>query len=390
VSALLQRYRPVVQYDSHESYYADSVAIMTDRVTPGSGQALNCNTLKNAAGRVIASAQPAARQAKLDLGFLRMKYAIGGAAQRGDYLDATGRDYVADARRMHAQPQYRNQIYGHAVPDEQGRLWLQYWFFYYYNNKAFMGIGLHEGDWELMQVRLDRQSKPNVLTYSQHREGARASWADVQRATTPDGPAPVVYPARGSHACYFRPGIHKEAPVVPDYNDAKGPRIRPDVVVISDNSPRWVRWPGRWGSTPRRNFLESDSPSGPLRHGQWRDPDKFHAAARPAFQARAGPQPKEMTAGAPTIVVHRDDGHAVIDYRFKTPTRGQPAPAGIIVSVDATDDESPPATYTFPVTGLEGEVEHPLELEPRPYVVRVTAFTQGGDTGATKTARLGA
>ena len=80
----------------------------------------------------------------------------------------------------------------------------------------------------------------------------------------------------------------------------------------------------------------------------------------------------------------------MIDYRFKTPTRGQPAPAGIVVSVDATDDESPPATYTFPVTGLEGEAEHPLELEPRPYVVRVTAFTQGGDTGATTTARLGA
>jgi hypothetical protein len=35
VSALLQRYRPVVHYDSHESFYADSVAIMTDRVTPG-------------------------------------------------------------------------------------------------------------------------------------------------------------------------------------------------------------------------------------------------------------------------------------------------------------------------------------------------------------------
>ena len=35
VAALLQRYRPVVAYDSQESFYADSVAIMTDRVTPG-------------------------------------------------------------------------------------------------------------------------------------------------------------------------------------------------------------------------------------------------------------------------------------------------------------------------------------------------------------------
>src|SRR5262245_60383767 len=339
VAALLQRYRPVIHYDSPESFYADPVAIMTDRVTPGSGQALRCNTLKDPAGKVIAAAQPRAKQAQLDLAFLRLKYVIGGTAQHDDYLDATGRDYVADARRMHALPQYRNQIYGHGVPDEEGRLWLQYWFFYYYNNKAFLGIGLHEGDWELMQIRLDRENKPNVLTYSQHREGSRASWASVERAITPDGPVPVVFPARGSHACYFWPGIHKEAPVVPDYNDAKGPRIRPDVVVISDNSPRWVRWPGRWGSTPRRNFLESDSPSGPMRHGQWRTPASFHAAARPALRARDEP-PTEV-GPAPKVAVHRDDGHAVIDYHFKKPTRRQAPPVGIVVSVDAPGEELP-------------------------------------------------
>jgi len=393
LSALLQRYRPVVQYDSHESFYADSAAMMTDRVTPGSGQARRCNTLKNAVGKVIASAKPASGQAQLNLGFLRGKYAIGGVAAREDYLDATGRDYVADARRMHALPQYRNQIYGHAVTDEQGRLWLQYWFFYYYNNKAFLGIGVHEGDWEMMQIRLDRQNKPNVLTYSQHREGARASWADVERATTRDGPVPVVYSARGSHACYFRPGVHKEAPVVPDYNDAKGARIRPDVVVLSDNGPAWVRWPGRWGSTPRRNFLESDSPRGPRQHRQWREPVDFHAAARPALRrgAAAQPAPRALPRpSAPRIVVHRDGRHAVIDYRFRQPAAGQPPPVGIVVSIDTPDDELPPATYDFPVTGLEGSVEHPLELEPRAYVVRVTAFSKAGDAGEATTARLGA
>jgi len=379
-AALLQRYGPVIQYDSQESFYADSVAIMTDRVTPGAGQGRRCNTLKNPAGKVIASAKPSAGQPQLNLAFLRMKYAIGRAADRHDYLDATGRDYVADARRMHAQPRYRNQIYGHAVRDEQGRLWLQYWLFYYYNNKGFMGIGLHEGDWEMVQIRLDRQNKPNVVSCSQHREGARAPWANVERTMTLHGPVPVIYAARGSHACYFRPGRHK-APVVPDYNDAKGPRVRPDVVVISDNSPAWVRWPGRWGSTPRRNYLESDSPSGPMRHWQWRDPARFHAEARPAPQGAARALPGEAVAPSPKIAVRRDDGHAVIDYRFRKPTVGQPPTVGIVVSIDSADDELPPATYSFPVTGLEGSVEHPLELEPRPYVVRVTAFSQEGEAG---------
>jgi hypothetical protein len=116
IAALLQRYRPAVHYDSHESFYADSVAIMTDRVTPGRN-AGRCNLLKNATGKVIASAKPAAGQPQLNLGFLRTKYANGSAAARDDYLDATGRDYVADARRMHGLPQYRNEIYGHAVQD---------------------------------------------------------------------------------------------------------------------------------------------------------------------------------------------------------------------------------------------------------------------------------
>jgi hypothetical protein len=289
---------------------------------------------------------------------------------------------------MHALPQYRNQIFGHGVNDEQGRLWLQYWFFYYYNNKAFLGIGLHEGDWEMMQIRLDRQYKPNVLTYSQHRQGARASWANVERVQTPDGPAPVVYPARGSHACYFRPGVHKEAPVVPDYNDAKGPRIRPAVVVISDNSPRWVRWPGRWGSTPRRNFLESDSPRGPMQHWQWRDADRFHAEARPAPTGSAKAKPPATLVPSPTVDIHRDDGHAVIDYRFKKPARGQELPVGLVVSIDARDDDLPPATYNFPVSGLEGSVEHPLELDARPYVAKVAAFSQGGDSSNAVTLRL--
>lgn len=387
VAALLQRYRPVIQYDSHESFYADSCAMMTDRVTPGSGQAHRCNSLKNAAGKVIASAKPSTGQPQLNLDFLRRKYAIGRAAQRDDYLDATGRDHVADARRMHALPQYRNKIYGHAVPDDHGRLWLQYWLFYYYNDKAFLGIGLHEGDWEMVQIRLDKQNKPNVLTYSQHLEGARTSWANVVRAMTTDGPVPVVFSARGAHACYFRPGVYKEAPVVPDYNDAKGLRIRPDVVVISANSPAWVRWPGLWGSTRRRNFVESPSPRGPMQHWNWKDPDIFHNKSRPY---RAPPvRSRQLVAPAPKIAAHRDDGHAVIDYRFKKPARGQPAPVSIVVSVDAADDELPPATYTFPVTGLEGSIEHPLKLEPRPYVVRVTAYSQAGDADDAVTVRLG-
>jgi hypothetical protein len=109
--------------------------------------------------------------------------------------------------------------------------------------------------------------------------------------------------------------------------------------------------------------------------------------------ARPAMQPQPVTRGlppppAPKIVVHREGKHAVIDYRFAKPTGSQPPPVGIVVSIDAADDDSPAATYTFPLSGLEGSVEHPFELEPRPYVVRVTAFSQAGDAGEAVTARL--
>ena len=80
----------------------------------------------------------------------------------------------------------------------------------------------------------------------------------------------------------------------------------------------------------------------------------------------------------------------MIDYRFAKPAAGQAPPVGILASIEEADAETPPATYTFRVTGLEGSVEHPLELEARPYVVRVTAFTQAGDAGDAATARLDA
>ena len=41
---------------------------------------------------------------------------------------------------MHVRPGMANQIYGHAKRDRQGALWLQYWFFYFYNDKAFLFV----------------------------------------------------------------------------------------------------------------------------------------------------------------------------------------------------------------------------------------------------------
>ena len=235
----------------------------------------------------------------------------------------------------------------------------------------------------MIQIRLDRAGRPNVATFGQHREGERASWRDVERESAADGPVPVVYSARGSHASYFRAGVYPQAPVVPDRNDAGGPRVRPNLVVISDAAPGWVRWPGHWGSTPKDNVFESDSPRGPREHAQWSDPAGFHAAARPHEELRATRAAQfeavsPLAPPTPVIAVRREGGHAVIDYGFPPPTNQQAQPVGILVTIDAPGDPRPPATYSFPISNLKGSIEHRLDLEEREYRVRVRAFSQEG------------
>lgn len=89
--------------------------------------------------------------------------------------------------------------YVHVYPRVDGGINIQYWFYYPYNDgPAFFD---HEGDWEHVTVRLDRQQRPLGLALAQHEDndpGVYRSWRNVRR----DGDHPVVLSARGSHASY--------------------------------------------------------------------------------------------------------------------------------------------------------------------------------------------
>jgi len=104
---------------------------------------------------------PRAASRRLELSFLGgSRYADGTPVERSDYLDARGKDPVLEARWLHGHPEYANVVYGHVAVDRTGARWLQYWLFYYYNDKAFLGLGLHEGDWEMVQVGLGADDAP--------------------------------------------------------------------------------------------------------------------------------------------------------------------------------------------------------------------------------------
>ena len=57
------------------------------------------------------------------------------------------------------------------MKEDGGRVWLQYWMWSYYNPKHLLGLGKHEGDWEVVQIGLADAGEPEVATFSQHEGG---------------------------------------------------------------------------------------------------------------------------------------------------------------------------------------------------------------------------
>ena len=169
---LLERHKPRLVYDALEAYFADSAAIWTD--SPH-------NALRRADGTVLA------RPPKLRLEFLGPHaYADERPVLADDAIGETTRDYAAHAAALHREANYRDRVYGHARRDRDGRLWLQYWLFYYYNDFQLLGPlvsgGKHEGDWELVQFRLGPSEQPEQAVYTQHKLAESRPWTDVRKA----------------------------------------------------------------------------------------------------------------------------------------------------------------------------------------------------------------
>jgi hypothetical protein len=80
-----------------------------------------------------------------------------------------------------------------------GRIAIEYWFLYLYNDF----VDRHEADWEGVTVVVD-DGAPLGASFSQHQGRTWSAWP----ATVPDD-HPVVYVAAGSHANYPAPGSYR-------------------------------------------------------------------------------------------------------------------------------------------------------------------------------------
>lgn len=174
------------------------------------------------------------------------------------------------------------------------RVALQYWLFYPFNpystdvppNPRFAQV--HEGDWELVTVILDRAGRPVTAGYSRHCSGTKRAWATVPKR----GQRPVVYVALGSHANYFAPGtwaherrcwpelaisvFQQNGKALRDFA-VRGRSVSPRLARLTATSPRWVRFPGTWGEDQFIFIADGvltykAGPTGPLFKTVWKNP----------------------------------------------------------------------------------------------------------------------
>ena len=356
---LLKRFQPVLRYDSNEQFFADSA----EQYTEAPGITLRrAPVSRKQSGTVLASADGAGGVPKLTLDFLGPKvYGNGAPVEKTDVIGVRGKDYRKQYVRLRiARPDLNNRIYGRAVT-VNGRLWLQYWLWYFYNDyQLALRFGTHEGDWECVQFRMAPDGDaPDVAVYAQHRHGEKRAWPNVEKLEgSPD--TPIVYVARGSHAGYFEAGYHQTEAFY-DLADGERPAPKLALEIIDDATYAWLRWPGRWGDSmpPEQDKLDlaQSSPTGPGTKKQWRNPDTLLNSAV-ASKLRAPP-------AAPAATITRAAGDRMrIAYDFR---QHEVPPRALVVTVNSRDEKGvPPMTHTFEeVAGVDhGAIETDVVLNP--------------------------
>ena len=175
-----------------------------------------------------------------------------------------------------------NAVYAHIATESgrPGRLALQYWLYYVYNDYN----DKHESDWEQIQLHFDAdtaeqalQRPPVEVLYSQHEGAEEAAWDD-EKLQKVGGTHVVTYPGAGSHANYYRNGLwlgrSADEGLGCDNSTAPSRRIRPLAVLVPERAPppsrfAWITFGGHWG---QREKGFNDGPLGPNAKVQWEQP----------------------------------------------------------------------------------------------------------------------
>jgi hypothetical protein len=341
----LERHKPALVYDPQEAYRSMSAASITD---------YRDNALKRSNGSIVSRAG-----AGLSLALLSA-YDV----RDGDRFDEAG-DPLPASRRFQGDPAYRERVYAR-VKSDGGRVWLQYWLWCYYNPKHLLGLGKHEGDWEVVQIGLGADGTPEVATYSQHASGEAREWDNMRH----QGDHPIVYVAPLSHACYFEPGAHPY-PVGVDNPDDSLPPVLPRLEEFG----AWASWSGRWGNSAGvgGGQFGGRSPASPGHQKQkWDHPAAWHNTARATKPLRSAGRAARQVGKAtyPKLVsidARREGDRVLVDYAVDPAPQRRASRLLVTLHRPGEEDElliscpeklaGPTGTVDVPVpAGVEGDV----------------------------------
>src|SRR5262249_19097211 len=153
--------------------------------------------------------------------------------------------------------------------------------------------------------------------------------------------------------------------LLPDHNDAKGPRVLLDLVALSQAQTPWAFWPGHWGGTRPDNQIlggigiEANSPTAPNKHRAWSDPAGFHASCEAADVPPVGSMHVDSrpAPAQPKIEVQPDPAAGAVHVKYQIPHKPGAAPATrLVLGVDSTKGERPPATTAIDLKGSSGQL----------------------------------
>ena len=192
-----------------------------------------------------------------------------------------GCDYEQFSRRTvgHSRPTTYARVT--TEPGKPGKLSLQYWFYYLFNDFN----NKHEGDWEMIQLVFDADTAaqaltraPTIVGYSQHEGAEQATWGAAKLEIV-DGTHPVVYPAEGSHANHYEAALYLGRSAAEgvgcDNTTAPHHELRPVVSSVPSNIAAsvaeypWLGYLGHWGAKKPGIF---NGPTGPNQKDQWTKP----------------------------------------------------------------------------------------------------------------------
>ncbi len=200
-------------------------------------------------------------------------------------------------------------MYAHVAtdPEDPGKLALQYWFFYAFNDFN----NLHEGDWEMIQLELRRapmraRRSPAAgrsrlqLTRRRRASGlGRREARDRRRHASRRLPGGGLAREQVHEALYL--GSSAEAGVGCDDTEGPHDELRPVVETIPSDPAAaqrafpWIAFQGRWGELQKAFF---NGPTGPNLKTQWTQPIEWS-------EELAGPQLRGADRRRPRDERHR-------------------------------------------------------------------------------------